>query len=94
MTTTIEPFVFDSSGSRVVGQLHRPAGDASGAVVLTGPLTSVKEQATGAYARELAARGFAALAFDHRHFGESEGQPRQLENPLEKVEDIRQRRLR
>ena len=89
MTTTIEPFVFDSSGSRVLGQLHRPAGDASGVVVLTGPLTSVKEQATGAYARELAARGFAALAFDHRHFGESEGQPRQLENPLEKVEDIR-----
>ena len=58
------------------------------AVVTTGPLTSVKEQATGAYARALAERGFAALSFDHRYFGESGGQPRQFENPAAKIEDI------
>ena len=59
------------------------------AVVTTGPLTSVKEQATGAYARALAERGFAALAFDHRTFGQSEGEPRQFENPEGKAEDVR-----
>jgi len=35
-----------------------------------GPLTSVKEQAAGTYGRAMAARGYAALAFD---FGESDG---------------------
>ena len=54
-----------------------------------GPLTSVKEQSTGMYAAALASRGYEALAFDHRTFGESGGEPRQFENPFAKVEDIR-----
>lgn len=32
----------------------------------------------GAYAERFAAAGIAALAFDYRHFGDSEGEPRQL----------------
>jgi len=52
-------------------------------------LTSVKEQAAGAYAAALAERGFLALAFDHRTFGESGGDPRQFENPFAKIEDIK-----
>src|SRR5215468_11887581 len=80
---------FQSAGERIIGRLHLPSSPPRGVVVTTGPLTSVKEQAPGAYARALAARGFAALAFDHRTFGESSGQPRQFENPLAKIEDIR-----
>ena len=67
--TRSEPFVFISDGDRLAGVLYLPARQPVAAVVTTGPLTSVKEQATGAYARALAARGFAALAFDHRTFG-------------------------
>lgn len=84
-----ERFEFTSGGSRLVGNLFMPAGKPVAAVVLTGPNTSVKEQAAGAHARALAERGFAALAFDHRYYGESEGAPRQFENPLAKAEDIR-----
>lgn len=86
-----ERVTFDSGGHAVVGDLHLPEGDepARGVVVLSGPITSVKEQVSGAYAKALAERGFAALAFDHRHFGESEGEPRQLESPNRKIEDIR-----
>lgn len=51
-------------------------------------MTSVKEQVTGVYAAALAAQGFAALALDHRHFGESEGLPRQMEVHSRKVEDL------
>jgi len=47
--------------------LFAPArGQPRACAVLTGPLTSVKEQAAGAYAAALAECGFLALAFDHR----------------------------
>src|SRR5262249_23643729 len=84
-----EPFRFTSAGNRLAGVLYLPAEQVVAAVVTTGPLTSVKEQATGAYARALAERGFAAVAFDHRTFGESEGEPRQFENPEGKADDVR-----
>jgi len=84
-----EQMVFESGGESLVGNLFLPEGRPHTALVITGPMTSVKEQASGAYAKALAARGFAALAFDHRTFGESGGQPRQFENPQAKVEDVR-----
>src|SRR5262249_7803666 len=84
-----EIYEFACEGDRLVGSLHLPQGDAHGVAILTGPLTSVKEQATGAWGRALAERGFVALAFDPRYFGESGGRPRQLENPAAKIADIR-----
>jgi fermentation-respiration switch protein FrsA (DUF1100 family) len=87
--TTSEPFRFTSAGDRLIGTLYLPAQQPAAAVVTTGPLTSVKEQATGNYALALAERGFAALAFDHRTFGESGGEPRQFESPEGKAEDVR-----
>ncbi|MRH92004.1 alpha/beta fold hydrolase [Nocardia sp. SYP-A9097] len=88
MTVSTVPFSFISAGDRLVGTLYLPVGAPTAVVVTTGPLTSVKEQAAGVYAEALARRGFAALAFDHRTFGESEGTPRQLEDPLGKAADI------
>jgi fermentation-respiration switch protein FrsA (DUF1100 family) len=82
------PFTFTRAGDRLAGTLYLPRAAPAAAVVTTGPLTSVKEQAAGVYAAALARRGFAALAFDHRTFGASEGTPRQLEDPLGKVADI------
>jgi fermentation-respiration switch protein FrsA (DUF1100 family) len=87
--TRSEPFTFTSAGERLAGVLYLSAQQPVASVVTTGPLTSVKEQATGAYARALAERGFAALAFDHRTFGESEGEPRQFERPEGKADDVR-----
>jgi len=84
-----ESFTFMSDDDRLVGELYLPADlDAAAAVVTSGPLTSVKEQATGNYARALAKRGFAAVSFDHRTFGESDGSPRQFENPEGKARDV------
>src|SRR5690242_8326096 len=85
----VERVTFEVDGTTVVGLLHCPELAPRAALVLTGPLTSVKEQASGAYARAMASRGFAALAFDHRTFGESGGEPRQYESPPRKVADIR-----
>jgi hypothetical protein len=74
----------------VVGDLYLPAtAGPHAAVVVAGPMTSVKEQVTGVYACALATRGFAALALDHRHYGESGGSPRQYEHHGRKIEDLR-----
>jgi uncharacterized protein len=77
-------------GETVVGVLRVPEGQGPWpALVFLGPLTSVKEQVAGHYADAMARRGFAALAIDNRHFGESSGQPRHYEHPPRKVEDVR-----
>jgi fermentation-respiration switch protein FrsA (DUF1100 family) len=81
---------FEVSGEPVVADLYLPASEGPHpAVVVAGPMTSVKEQVTGVYACALAQRGFAALALDHRHFGESGGTPRQYELWSHKVEDLK-----
>jgi hypothetical protein len=58
-------------------------------MVLTGPISSVKEQVTGHDAERFAQRGYAALAFDHRKLRESEGEPREHEDAAAKVSDLR-----
>ena len=83
---------FPSSGTRVVGNVFCPEnleGDKEyPALVAAGPLASVKEQAPGIFAQALATRGYIALAFDYRRYGESEGEPRQYEDPASKTEDF------
>ena len=89
-TATKTRFTFKSDDETLVGNLFLPDGnEPAGVVIAVGPLTSVKEQAAGAYAQAMAARGHAALAFDYRYFGESDGEPRQFENPEANIEDIK-----
>lgn len=81
---------FNSHGNSLQGALHLPEAVATPlpAVVVTGAWTTVKEQMAGAYARELAVRGHAALAFDFTGWGQSEGVPRYVEDPATKTADI------
>jgi uncharacterized protein len=86
----IEKVEFSSDGYRLAGDLYLPEpGAERGAVVLTGPFSGVKEQVTGYYADWFARRGYVALAFDHRNWGDSEGEPRQHEDASAKVSDLR-----
>ena len=71
---------FDSGGERCAGWLYRPV-ETSGDVpcVVLGPgFGAVKEARLGVFAERFAAAGYAAVVFDYRHFGDSEGEPRQL----------------
>jgi uncharacterized protein len=71
---------FDSAGERCAGWLYEPA-EAAGpvpCVVMAHGFGALKEGRLDAYAQRFAAAGYAALVFDYRHFGESEGDPRQL----------------
>ena len=83
---------FESCGDKIAARLYYPANFDSGtqlpAIVVAGPMATVKEQAAGVFAKALANRGFITLAFDYRRFGDSEGSPRQFEDPASKTEDI------
>jgi uncharacterized protein len=79
-----------SDGIRLAGHLRVPPGRTGPrpGLVFTGPFTGVKEQVTGRYAAALAERGFVTLAFDHRNFGASTGEPRQHEDAAGKARDL------
>ncbi|MEV4528760.1 alpha/beta hydrolase [Streptosporangium sp. NPDC049304] len=85
-----EKVKFTAGGITLFGDLRIPAepGPHPG-VVLTGPFTGTRDQVTGLYAARLTDAGYATLAFDHRNWGESGGQPRNHEDPQGKLEDLR-----
>ncbi len=89
----MEKITFKRDSLTLSGHLYLPAGfDDSKtypAVVVGGSLTSVKEQMSGTYASKLAEEGILALDFDFSHYGESEGLPRQFEDPNEKLRDLK-----
>jgi fermentation-respiration switch protein FrsA (DUF1100 family) len=87
----VERVEWEADGITLVGDLRLPsarAGRAAG-LVFTGPFAGVRDQVTGLYAERLAEAGYATLAFDHRGFGQSQGQPRRHEDPQGKLADLR-----
>lgn len=56
-------------------------------IVISPPVSGIKEQTAGLYAKKLSHKGFITLVFDPRGFGESQGREVLL-NPYEYVEDI------
>lgn len=86
------PVSYFSEGTRISATLYLPdnprAGERVPGVVLCHGFTAIKELILPDYARRFAAAGIAALAFDYRGFGESEGERGRL-IWRDQVQDIR-----
>ena len=59
------------------------------AVVMAHGFSGVKEQYLDRYAEVFSTAGMAALVFDHRNFGASDGTPRQEIDPWQQIRDYR-----
>jgi pimeloyl-ACP methyl ester carboxylesterase len=78
-TYTREDVAFDSDGTSCAAWLYRPDGVIDPPViVMAHGFASVRELRLDAYAERFAQAGFAALVFDYRGFGASDGQPRRV----------------
>jgi predicted acyl esterase len=81
---------FKSCGVTLRGHLYVPEGAGPfPLVVMAGGWCYVKELVQPEYAKVFAASGIAALVFDYRNFGDSDGEPRQHLDPWEQIEDYR-----
>jgi dienelactone hydrolase len=76
-----EDVSFDSGGQQCAAWLYRPArGDELPApcVVMAHGFSGTRELGLDRLAERFAQAGLASLVFDYRHFGDSQGEPRQL----------------
>lgn len=77
-------------GITLAADLYAPRGETGpfAAIAVSGPFGAVKEQSSGLYAQEMAARGFLTIAFDPSFTGESGGEPRYVASPDINTEDF------
>ena len=92
MASNLQRISFRNGPIEVAGDLRVPQGSSQQqtypALVLATPGSSVKEQIGAVYGARLAERGYVTLTFDPSYQGQSGGEPRDLEDPAARVEDI------
>ena len=82
---------FEAGGVTLRGWLYTPDG-ANGpvpTVVMAHGFSAVKEMYLDRFAEVFADAGLAALVFDNRNFGASDGEPRQEIDPIAQMRDYR-----
>lgn len=88
----IHPVTYKLNGLKIVANVYTPAGyDANKrypTIVVAHPNGGVKEQVAGLYAQHLAEEGYITITADAAYQGGSEGQPRSVDKPANRIEDI------
>ncbi|NKF28115.1 alpha/beta hydrolase [Pseudomonas sp. BGM005] len=81
---------FKSGNGWCDGDLHIPDGhESSPLIIMAHGLGAVKSMRLSAYAERFVRAGYACMIFDYRHFGASDGVPRQLLDIKLQLEDWR-----
>lgn len=76
---TREDVTFQSHGTSCAAWLYRPEGvETPPIIVMAHGFAAVRAMRLDTYAERFAQAGFAALVFDYRGFGDSDGQPRRV----------------
>ncbi|GAC67579.1 alpha/beta hydrolase [Gordonia soli] len=79
---------FDSSGTTCRAWLYRPTDGVDVPIIVMGHgLGAVRRMRLDVFAERFTAAGYACLVFDYRHFGDSDGQPRQLLSISRQLDD-------
>ncbi|EJN17709.1 MULTISPECIES: alpha/beta hydrolase [Pseudomonas] len=88
----IRPVTYKLNGLDISANVYTPANyDAKKAyptVVVAHPNGGVKEQVAGLYAQRLAEQGYITITADAAYQGASGGQPRSVDKPAYRIEDI------
>lgn len=89
----IKPVSYKIRENKIVANIYTPANFDSNkkypAIVVAHPNGGVKEQVAGLYAQRLTKLGYITIVFDAAYQGGSEGLPRNVDIPVNRVEDIR-----
>lgn len=87
------PETFVSGGTRISAVVYEtraePAEPAPAVLICAGFSGTQDTPSVVAVAEEFATHGWAAMTFDYRSFGQSEGEPRQVVSVPRQLEDIR-----
>jgi len=89
----IHPVRYNLNGIDIAANVYTPAdyNPSKGypAIVVAHPNGGVKEQVAGLYAQRLAEAGYIIVAADASYQGASGGEPRNVDKPANRIEDIR-----
>src|SRR6059058_1248466 len=80
---------FESGGMSCAATVYRPHSATAplGCVVMGNGITLTRNDGIPDYATRFADAGFAVLAFDYRHWGDSGGEPRRWVSLTRQLED-------
>ncbi len=88
----VHPVAYQLNGLDIAANVYTPADYDSSrrypAVVVAHPNGGVKEQVAGLYAQHMAALGYITITADAAYQGASGGQPRSVDKPAHRIEDI------
>lgn len=89
----IHPATYNLNGIDISANVYTPANydpvKFYPAIVIAHPNGGVKEQVAGLYAQRLAESGYITIAADASYQGASGGEPRNVDKPANRIEDIR-----
>ncbi|RYZ93371.1 MAG: alpha/beta hydrolase [Proteobacteria bacterium] len=88
----IHPVTYKLNGIKISANVYTPANydkkQKYPAIVVAHPNGGVKEQTAGLYAQRLSEQGYITIAMDAAYQGSSGGEPRSVDKPTNRIEDI------